>query len=259
MRVQSRLTARINNKWQSLQASYRARRGFRLRPPVPYISFTFDDFPRSALVTGGRILEHHNVRGTYFVSLKMVGKESPSGRIVQAADIVSLLASGHQLGCHTFDHLDGRRASADAFEQSIAANQAALERLVPGTQFQVFAYPLNGPNVTVKRAVGRRFIACRGGGQSINSGLIDLNLLRAFFLDRRITTDLRIVEDIISLNAERNGWLIFATHDVGCQPSPYGCDPQFFDAVVQCAVRSGARVVPMMQACEELQIAPATD
>ena len=83
----------------------------------------------------------------------------------------------------------------------------------------------------------------------INSGLVDLNLLRAFFLDWRTRNDLRLVEDVIRLNAEAGGWLIFATHDVASVPSPYGCDPDFFDAVVDRATRSGARVVPMMQAC----------
>jgi peptidoglycan/xylan/chitin deacetylase (PgdA/CDA1 family) len=256
MSVDKRLTARVRNKWQSVQTSRRARRDFRLRQPQPYVSFTFDDFPRSALVTGGTILERHHVRGTYFVSLKMAGKDSLSGPIAHRQDIVSLLAAGHQLGCHTYDHLDGRHATPQAFEQSIIANQAALDELVPGTRLPVFAYPLNGPNVPVKRAVGRQFIACRGGGQTINSGRIDLNLLRAFFLDQRINTDLRLVEDIIRLNAESGGWLIFATHDVASVPSPYGCDPDFFDAVVERAIRSGARVVPMMQACEELEIAP---
>ena len=251
------LTARVRNKWYGLQTSRFARRDFQLRQPVPYISFTFDDFPRSALMTGGDILVRHNVRGTYFVSLKMAGRDSPSGPLAHWQDILSLLAAGHQLGCHTYEHLDGRHATANAFEQSITANQTALERVVPGTQLPVFAYPLNGPNVTVKRAVGRRFVACRGGGQTINSGLVDLNLLRAFFLDWRTRNDLRLVEDVIRLNAEAGGWLIFATHDVASAPSPYGCDPDFFDAVVDRATRSGARVVPMMQACEELQIVSA--
>jgi peptidoglycan/xylan/chitin deacetylase (PgdA/CDA1 family) len=257
MSVDSGLTVRVRNKWRSVQTSRCARREFRLRQPVPYVSFTFDDFPRSALLTGGAILERHRVRGTYFVSLKLAGKDSPSGPIAHHLDIVSLLAAGHQLGCHTYDHLDGRQATPQAFEQSIIANQAALDELVPGMRLRVFAYPLNGPNLTVKRAIGTRFIACRGGGQTINTGRIDLNLLRAFFLDRRIRDDLRPVEDIIHRNAESGGWLIFATHDVSVAPSPYGCAPDFFDAVVECAIRSGARVVPMMQACEELQIVPA--
>jgi peptidoglycan/xylan/chitin deacetylase (PgdA/CDA1 family) len=251
------LTARVRNKWYGLQTSRFARRDFQLRQRVPYISFTFDDFPRSALIAGGDILVRHNVRGTYFVSLKMADSDSPSGPIAHREDIPSLLATGHELGCHTYDHLDGRRATAKAFEQSLTANQRALESIVPEARLRVFAYPLNGPNVTVKRTVGRRFVACRGGGQTINSGRVDLNLLRAFFLDRRTGSDLRVVEDVIRRNAETGGWLIFATHDVASAPSPYGCDPDFFDAVVDCATRSGARVVPMMQACQELQIVSA--
>src|SRR6476659_7318008 len=124
------LTAPVRNKWHGLHTSRFARRDFQLRQPVPYISFTFDDFPRSALLTGGDILVRHNVRGTYFVSLKLLDSDSPSGPIAQRQDIPSLLATGHELGCHTYDHLDGRRATAKAFEPSLTATQRALESIV---------------------------------------------------------------------------------------------------------------------------------
>ena len=51
---------RITNLWP-------AKLNFgRLRAPIATISF--DDFPHSAWKVGGRILESHGVRGTYFVS-----------------------------------------------------------------------------------------------------------------------------------------------------------------------------------------------
>ena len=40
----------------------------------PFISFTFDDFPRSAWLTGGAILERFGVRGTYYASLGGVSR-----------------------------------------------------------------------------------------------------------------------------------------------------------------------------------------
>jgi peptidoglycan/xylan/chitin deacetylase (PgdA/CDA1 family) len=234
-----------------------ARRDFPLNTDVPYVTFTFDDFPRSAFFTGGRILARQGVRGTYFISLQRLGAPSDSGPIASREDLRALLRDGHELGCHTFEHLDGCSASVAAFERSIQTNRAAFTEIVPGSYFSVFAYPLDGPVLSIKQAVGKYFVGCREGGQYFNIGVLDLNLLKGYFLDWRNRGDLSAVRHIIDLNTAARGWLIFATHDVAVNPSRYGCEPTFFAEVVRLAVASGARVVPMMQACEELRIAAA--
>ena len=50
-----------------------------MRNAQPLISFTFDDFPRSALTVGGEILERHGARGTYYASLGVMGKYEAAG------------------------------------------------------------------------------------------------------------------------------------------------------------------------------------
>jgi peptidoglycan/xylan/chitin deacetylase (PgdA/CDA1 family) len=246
---------RVANKWRRLTVEHFARRPFRLTSGVPYISFTFDDFPQSALLEGGRILLKHGVRGTYFVSLSLLGSMSPSGPIATSDDLHTLVGDGHELGCHTFEHLDGTRASAEDFERSIAANRSALPSHGIDAAFSVFAYPLDGPVVAIKRAVGRHFAGCRGGGQTCNRDAIDLNLLKAYFLDKRAGGTIEAVRKLIDLNAALGGWLIFATHDVVSDPSPYGVQPAYLDAVVRLAVESGSRVLPMARVCEELGVA----
>jgi peptidoglycan/xylan/chitin deacetylase (PgdA/CDA1 family) len=249
------LKSRIWNKWRRLTTDRYGRRDFTVSAEVPYVSFTFDDFPRSAFLEGGRILAERGLRGTYFISMKRLGSDSVSGPIASREDLRRLLDNGHELGCHTFEHLDGCDSTVDAFERSIAANRSALSEIVPGESFTVFAYPLDGPVLSIKRAVGKHFVGCRGGGQSFNAGVIDLNLLRAYFIDRRNRENLDLVQRVIDENASRRGWLIFATHDVAESPSEYGCDPRFFEQVVQLSLQSGARVLPMMRTCRELKIA----
>lgn len=249
------LLRRISNKWQRVAIDAFGRRNFRLVTDVPYVSFTFDDFPRTALTDGGAILRRRGVRGTYFVSMELLGKPSPSGPIASVDDVRALLADGHELGCHTYEHLDGRDSSVDAFERSIRQNRAALADVLPGVELSTFAYPLNGPVLSIKRAVGKHFLGCRGGGQAFNSGVIDLNLLKAYFLDWRNRGDLDAVREVVTRNAAERGWLIFATHDVAAEPSTYGCQPDFFEEAVRLSIASGARVVPMMEACGALGIA----
>jgi len=100
--------------------------------------------------------------------------------------------------------------------------------------------------------LGNTFMCCRGGGQATNEDRADLNLLKACFLDRRTGVDTESIRTLLDYNAERRGWLILATHDVAADPSPYGCTPEFLEAIVQYASRSGASLLPVGEACAKL-------
>jgi peptidoglycan/xylan/chitin deacetylase (PgdA/CDA1 family) len=128
----------FQNPWVRLRRHYRRkagslvfRRPFFIRTDRPLISFTFDDFPRSALLTGGAILNRYGRAGTYYASLGLVGKQTPSGQIFFPDDLQTLLEQGHELGCHTFSHCDSWETATKTFEDSIVENRAALNRLFP--------------------------------------------------------------------------------------------------------------------------------
>ncbi len=214
---------------------------------VPLISFTFDDFPKSALEAGGKILRTHGVFGTYYVSLGLLNRDEPSGRICSSTDLSELLAQGHELGCHTFDHCDAWETDSRSFEESILANRFALKEVLPEAEFVTMSYPINTPRPDTKRRAGQWFTGCRGGGQQFNAGTVDLNYLQAFFLEQSRDTP-AVIWEIINRNRVEKGWLIFATHDVSDQPTRFGCTPAFFDEVVSRALKSGAQVRPMAQA-----------
>jgi len=102
-----------------------------------------------------------------------------------------------------------------------------------------------------KHRVAPYFLSCRGGGQRINAGTVDLNLLSAYFLEKS-RDRIQSVRDVIDENRVARGWLIFATHDVSHIPSPFGCTPGFFENVVTYAIDSGARIIPVVKALEML-------
>jgi peptidoglycan/xylan/chitin deacetylase (PgdA/CDA1 family) len=248
----------VNSLWGAAERYYKRNSGRVLfRKPVvirterPLISFTFDDFPRTALETGGAILKDNGLHGTYYVALGLLGTESPSGRIVDSEDLVAAMEQGHELGCHTFSHDDSWETSPPEFERSIVQNQRALEQLTPGVPFRSFSYPRSSPKPSIKRIAARHFLSCRGGGQAANYRSADLNQLSAFFLEKTCG-DLKPVERIIDFNRDNRGWLIFATHDVGEQHGRYGCTPEFFEAVVERAVASGARILTVGQAVDAI-------
>jgi peptidoglycan/xylan/chitin deacetylase (PgdA/CDA1 family) len=223
----------------------------KLNLDVPFISFSFDDFPRSALDNGGEILNSYGLAGTYFASLGLLGLDSPSGQLCTESDLIAALEQGHELGCHTFSHCHSWDTDSQTFERSIIENQAALATIVPGTSFSTFAYPISLPRPSVKRVCGKHFNACRAGGQRFNSGTADINQLSAFFLEKS-RDDIESVKGLIDKNRETRGWAIFATHDVSPNPSPYGCSPKFLLEVVEYAVNSGAQILPIGRVLEAI-------
>ena len=223
-----------------------------MRNEAPYISFSFDDFPRSALHTGGRILEQCGVRATYYASLGLMGNTAPTGLIFEPDDLSRLLSQGHEIGCHTFYHGSSWETPRSAFLDSIRKNHEALNKLVPGAFMRSFSYPINYPRPLMKRRLGRHFESCRGGGQTFQTRIVDLNLLKAYFLEKSRNNPDK-VKNIIDVNCRECGWLIFATHDICEAPSPYGCMPSFLQEIAEYAVASGARILPVGEALDSLR------
>jgi peptidoglycan/xylan/chitin deacetylase (PgdA/CDA1 family) len=258
--------ARVRDRLAMEAARVLFRRQLAIQTPVPLISFTFDDFPRSAFLEAGSILTRYGILGTYYVSLSLAGKESQMGPMYQTEDLKELARLGHELGCHTFGHCHSWNTPPDIYEKAILDNQQALNEVLPGTAFQTFSYPFSGPRLPVKQIAGRHFLCCRGGGlragrfllrhhaggQTFNSGTTDLNLLCAFFLEQSRENP-EAVKRLIDQNAQARGWLILATHDVRDTPSRFGCTPAFFEQVVQWSLESGARLLPVVEALQVLK------
>jgi peptidoglycan/xylan/chitin deacetylase (PgdA/CDA1 family) len=195
-----------------------------------------------------------------------MGKQSQLGPMFRAEDLTELSRLNHELGCHTFGHCHSWNTSPEEYESAILENQRAFNAVLPGSLFQTFSYPFSGPRLGVKKVASRHFLCCRGGGlkpgrnlhrhdaggQTFNSGVTDLNLLCAFFLEKS-RNDPQAVKSLIEQSARARGWLIFATHDVRMDPSPFGCTPDFFEKIVQWSLDSGAQVLPVAEALEVLR------
>ncbi|NLH77928.1 MAG: polysaccharide deacetylase family protein [Acidobacteria bacterium] len=212
------------------------------------VSFTFDDVPRSSCTRGRLILEAHGVRASYYLSMALMDGSYSIGAAFSRADLEVLIAGGHEVGSHTFDHLDAWHTRPGLFEASIRENQRKLQELFPGRVFRTFSFPINWPRPRIKKLAGQIHACCRGGGQAANVGTVDLNLLNSVFLDARNLGRLDAMKKLIDGNAAKAGWLIFSTHDIDERPSPYGCTPGFLEDVVGYARASGAEIRPVYDA-----------
>ncbi len=223
-----------------------------MRNERPIISFTFDDFPVSALRVGGTILKSYGFTGTYYASLGLMGQMTPTGLIFSPEDLNDLVTSGHELGCHTFAHCDSWETSPSGFEQSVIENASALRRLQPGARLRTLSYPITCPRPQTKDRLARHFECCRFGGQRFNVGSVDLNLVAAYFLEKD-RGDEELVTRMIRQTVRERGWLIIATHDVAEVHTRYGCTPSYFESVVRTAANSGALVLPVAEALERVR------
>ena len=243
------LWARLPGAFARRSARWFGRRMFTLRNRAPIITFTFDDFPRTALSIAGDALEKVGARGTYFVSYGLMGQDTPTGEAFHHDDLSQLLARGHELGCHTYHHYPAWETSVTNYMISVARNAESLRAPPFGAHLQTHSYPISYPRPRSKRRLQRHFRACRGGGQIFNSGTVDLNYLSSVFLEQ-IHGDLRTVDRLIAENTAACGWLIFSTHDVCENPTRFGCTPSFFSAVVNRAKASGAELQVMTAALD---------
>jgi glycosyltransferase involved in cell wall biosynthesis/peptidoglycan/xylan/chitin deacetylase (PgdA/CDA1 family) len=244
---------RTQGRYQRSSAHYFYQRPFAINPGTPIISFTFDDFPRSALLTGGAILQSYGLVGTYYVSLGLVGQQTATGTLFLAEDLKALVEQGHELGCHTFSHCHAWDTRPREFQQAIIENREALRELIPGASFKTLSYPIGVPRALTKRRVSEYFACCRGGGQTFNAGKADLNYLSSYFLEQSRDNP-QAIKRLIDQNCQVGGWLIFTTHDICADPTPWGCTPGLFQDIVQYSVNSGSRILPVFQAYEALRL-----
>ena len=210
----------------------------------PVVSFTFDDFPRSAFTNGGSILRGFGAHGTYYACMGWMGRPGFFGK----QDLMELIAQGHELGCHTYSHSRAREGLSYRFRKDIQRNSAALSQIVPNASFNSFSYPGGQSNIPTRLMAVKRFESCRGNTPGVCEGKIDLSYLSANKIYHE-KFNRKSIENLIKQAAEANGWLIFYTHDVSEEPSRFGCTPDELRAVLEMAIKGGAEVLTVQDAC----------
>jgi peptidoglycan/xylan/chitin deacetylase (PgdA/CDA1 family) len=225
------------------------RREVRLPDMGPLVSFSFDDFPCSALQVGGAILKSYGMSGTYYTAMGLMGTVNELGSQFRAEDLATLLKDDHELGSHTFGHVSCRALPLSKFEAEVIKGKEAVERITGGRQFHHFAYPYGDVTLRAKAKIGARCASCRSILPGINTSPVDLNLLRANHL-YSWSFDMDVISRLVTRNDKQRGWLIFYTHDVSDRPSAFGCTLSQFEGVVKLVAQAGATVLPVGKAVE---------
>ena len=235
---------RIKTKANKLAALITANKIAEIPAGRQMVSFTFDDIPQSAEQNGARILSSRGVHGSFYLSLGMEGKQSPSGLIATRDHIQSLIASGHECGCHTYHHVNCAGLIESKIREECRLNREAFRRISDLT-LESFAFPFGGFDRTSKQAIAETYKTARTVEAGINSTKFDPFALKSVALyDKRGS---RAPHQWLDALDSQSGWLIFYTHDVDDKPSPYGCSVDCFTQLLDTCLERDYEVVTVAQ------------
>ncbi len=218
-----------------------------MRNTRPLVSFTFDDAAATACTAGAALLEQVHARGTFYISGEKCGKPSPTGRLATAEQLKALHGNGHEIACHTFSHTPVVGISRQALESDLERNLCFLHSAVGQIPVRNFAYPYGDISFSTKRYLSERYDSCRATTPGVNADVADLGVLKSNALEQT-SIGRQGVSHLITETVRRNGWLLFASHDVNDVPSQYGVRPELLTFALRSALAAGCRLVTVAHA-----------
>lgn len=201
-----------------------------LNLPEPMISFSFDDIPDSAITNGARILHKYGYKGTYYISLDLKANNDASKTYFDHSRLKQIVHNGHELACHTANHIRFYNSNRKQIIQDLKKNQQRVNELIPGYTFKNFSYPAGEQTFRSKLILKKEYRSARGVNAGMHIKSVDLYNLYGNALGGHMN-----IERVMALidEAIRNkAWLIFYTHEVEENPTKYGCTAEFFEQVV---------------------------
>ncbi|MGO4572275.1 polysaccharide deacetylase family protein [Microvirga sp. 2TAF3] len=218
------------------------------------LSICFDDFPHSAWAVAGPVLAHYGVHATYFASGGLCNQINNGIQQFTDSDLQEISLSGHELGCHTFDHVSALKVPLEIFKRSIQRNRKFFIERLESAKIESFAFPYNHVTIGSKLLVARRFKLGRGAGNKLNDRWFDLSEMSAINLSLTSSTiptmgkvPLFDLPYLIDQAAMHRKWLVVYTHDVGDNPSEHGSRTRDFEKLIIQAKSAGLDIKPVRE------------
>lgn len=222
---------------------------FKLERPL--VSFTFDDFPRTAITNGARMLEAEGWRSTYYTSAALEKMVNHHGPHFNKSDLHTLNRKGHEIACHTLNHIDMSPLSSEEIVFQCEQNKQELVQSGISHPLENFAYPFGIVSPRLKKTLQPRYRSMRGIQRGVHFDKADLNELKANPLDQ--PKRLKQAHALLETLGQKPGWIIFFAHEVTENPSEWGCTPEAFQAIINSVKNIDALVLPVNEAIDYLE------
>lgn len=224
---------------------------FKMQNRAPLVSFTFDDCPDSAFTNGASILEDHGIYGTFYVASGTCDTDDTYWHVITPEQVRALHEHGHEIGCHTYSHVNVETLDAARLDEECRMNHNMLRRLCGDIQLTNFCYPFGCLSLPRKLQLQKRFDSCRGIYEGVNVGTIDLGLLKVIELYNRTLT-MEKLQRVLRETCDHNGWLIFYVHDVADPPTFMGCSPAFLRSTIETVQSMGLSCVTIREGMRQI-------
>ena len=212
------------------------------------ISLSFDDCPRSVVENALPLIEAKGWRATIYASMGLCGTTNHLGLHMSESDMVEANKAGHEIGDHTFSHIDGLQAGPSATLADITKNRDIFERLgLP--RAETFAYPYGEVTSSLKRTLSTEFKLSRGI-HAPSGDTLDLGLAAS---GRLYSDNVEVTSELIRDAAEQKRWLILFGHDVRDNPSEYGCTPAELEKWLELIASLPLDVLPVRDALKRVR------
>jgi len=105
--------------------------------PTNPVIITFDDGPESQYINALPVLDKFNIKALFFIMTVTIGHKN----FMDRAQVKSLVSKGHEVGCHTWNHVQVTKYhSAQDYEIQFQRPKKLLEEIT-GNPVTFFAYP----------------------------------------------------------------------------------------------------------------------
>ena len=190
------------------------------------VSITFDDGFRNAAVTATPILSNYGYRASFYVVSGWVEPRRAAvsdpynrGQSHGTWDFWRRIsAMGHEIGSHTFSHLNARGRKAAIFPwlmpRDIMRSVRDLRREVPSSRYTI-SMPWNAASVISDHFVRRHFSACLSGTSELRYN--DLKHLSNYALVSWAPGPKHSWRDYVDAieRVPAGGWLVLQFHSFG--------------------------------------------
>lgn len=219
----------------------------------PIASFTFDDIPQSAAIEGAKILEKNGLQGTFYVTGSHANQTFDGVKQYSPEDLRKLYKNGHEIACHTYAHPRLRGRSEMEILLDLDKNLEIMREILNDETFEFssHAFPYGEFDKISRKILSERFVTSRGVLRAINHDKVDFANLRTTPLERQ-----RFTPEYLQTNIEKaiktNGWIIFFTHDIAKNCTPYGSTPEMLEMAIDEVKKAGIEVLSVKDAANKI-------
>ncbi len=213
-------------------------------PPKGIFSLSFDDIPETAWTEAGAVLAEHGIKATYYVCGGLSGGTNLDLPQFTTDHLQALNAAGHEVGCHTYEHVSVLNLTPAELSTSLSRNAAWVAERLDGHRMTTFAYPFGDVALGAKPVIAGHFLCGRSVRDGVNVAKADRASLQAIGLESRRLPGYDL-EALMARTAANRGWLIAYGHDVMDRPTPYGCTVDDLDRLIRLAKAADLDIQPV--------------